>query len=136
MAGVSNVIILGGTSAVTESTERYLEGRFTDARVDRIAGSNRYQTAAKVATHGVGVAGLAWERVGIATGTNYPDALAGGVLQGKVGAVMLLTRPDVLSPEASAVLKANKGAIDTVTFFGGSGAVSADVRLSVTNVLR
>lgn len=136
MAGVSNVIILGGTSAVTEGTEVYLEGRFTDARVDRIAGSNRYQTAAKVATHGVGVAGLAWERVGIATGTNYPDALAGGVLQGKVGAVMLLTRPDVLSPEASAVLKANKGAIDTVTFFGGSGAVSADVRLSVTNVLR
>lgn len=136
MAGVSDVTILGGTSAVGESTERYLKTRFTDARVNRIAGSNRYQTAAKVAAHGVSAAGLVWERAGIATGTNYPDALAGGVLQGKVGSVMLLTRPNVLSPEATAVLAANKGAIDTVTFFGGLGAVSADVRLSVTSVLK
>lgn len=136
MNGVTDVIILGGPSAVTDATERYLNGRFTDARVERLAGGNRYHTAAKVAGYGVTSAGLAWERVGVATGTNYPDALAGGVLQGSVDSVMLLTRPDVLSPEANTALKANKGAIDTVTFFGGPSALSVGVRTSVVNVLK
>jgi len=60
----------------------------------------------------------------------------GGVLQGSVDSVMLLTRPDVLSPEANTALKANKGAIDTVTFFGGPSALSVGVRTSVVNVLK
>ncbi len=136
MDGVDRVVILGGTSAVSEATQRSLEGGLGAASVARVAGGNRYQTAARVAAFGVEEAGLAWERVGIATGTNYPDALAGGVLQGSVGSVMVLTRPDRLSPEAESVLSGNRGAIDTVTFFGGPNALTLDVRASITTMLR
>lgn len=136
MNGVTDVIILGGWAAVRSATEWYLNDRFTDARVDRLQGESRYETAAVIAGHGVATAGLAWERVGLATGANYPDALAGGVLQGSVGSVMLLTRPDVLSAEAATVLEANKGAIDTVTFFGGRNALSIGVRTTVVNILK
>jgi hypothetical protein len=69
--------------------------------------------------------------VGIATGQAYPDALAGGVLQGKIESVMLLTRSNTLSPEPAAALTANKAAISTVTYFGGDLAVSPAVRAAV-----
>jgi hypothetical protein len=77
-----------------------------------------------------------WNLVGMTTGDNFPDALAGGVLQGKMNSVMLLTRSDVLSTPTSAALVAHKSSISTVTFFGGVGAVSPAVRTAVGNVLK
>ncbi|MDP2300133.1 MAG: cell wall-binding repeat-containing protein, partial [Actinomycetota bacterium] len=79
--------------------------------------------------------GLGWNRVAVATGTNFPDALAGGVLQGKVGSVMLLTRPTALDPYTRAALVANKADITTVTFFGGTGALPQPVRDAVADAL-
>jgi putative cell wall-binding protein len=125
MTDVDRVRVLGGTGAVNAATYTYLQGRFAD--VDRLAGASRYATAVAIAEWGV-TEGLGWDRVGIATGENYPDALAGGVLQGKVGSVMVLTLPTSLRAETQAALTANADAIDTVTFFGGTGAVSTAVR--------
>ncbi|MDP2233268.1 MAG: cell wall-binding repeat-containing protein, partial [Actinomycetota bacterium] len=62
-------------------------------------------------------------------------ALAGGVLQGKVGSVMLLTKPDALDPYTSAALTAHKADITTVTFFGGLGALPQVVRDAVSAAL-
>jgi putative cell wall-binding protein len=107
----------------------------TDA-VERLDGLTRYETAVKIASFAVDEAGHTWDRVGIATGADYPDALAGGVLQGKVGSVMLLTPPSSLAPATAAALEANADAIDTVTFFGGTGAVSTAVRTAVLQLVQ
>jgi hypothetical protein len=93
-------------------------------------------TAVAIASYGVTSAGHVWDRVGIATGEDYPDALAGGVLQGKVGSVMLLTTPTNLHTDTVTALSTNAGAIDTVTFFGGTGAVSTSVRTAVLSLVQ
>lgn len=126
MAGVTRVRVLGGTGVVGPATYTYLARRFADT--DRLAGAGRYDTAVAIASWGVGRAGLGWDRVGIATGENYPDALAGGVLQGKMGSVMVLTLPTTLHSATASALTANAAAIDHITFFGGTGAVSDAVR--------
>ncbi len=128
MEDVTDVLILGGTAVVSPQTEAALETLLGTANVDRLSGADRYKTAVAVATHAVDEAGHTWNRVGIATGENFPDALAGGVLQGKAGSVMLLTPSATLNADTAAALLGNSDDIVTVTFFGGTGAVSDAVR--------
>ncbi|MDP2233554.1 MAG: cell wall-binding repeat-containing protein, partial [Actinomycetota bacterium] len=135
MDGVDTVLVLGGTAVVSPAAETYLNTTYGDANVTRLAGADRYETAVKVATWGVDHAGLGWNRVAIATGTNFPDALAGGVLQGRVGSVMLLTKSDALNTYTSAALSTHKADIATVTFFGGLGALPQVVRDQVSGAL-
>ena len=71
---------------------------------------------------------------GITTGQRFPDALAGGVLQAKVGSVMLLTSSAVLSPATQTLLQNNKAAISNVTFFGGTGVVSDAIRTAALTI--
>ncbi|TLM75316.1 MAG: hypothetical protein FDZ70_06950 [Actinobacteria bacterium] len=128
-SGVSTVLVLGGTGAVPSSTEASLVAVFGDANVNRLAGSNRYETAAIIAQYGVDRCfGLGWNNVAFATGTNFPDALAGGVLQGMSGSVLLLTGANSLDPSVATVLDANRDTIAEVRFLGGTGAVSNTVR--------
>ncbi len=135
MAGVKSVVILGGTAVVPTSVESALKAAY-GGRVTRLAGANRYGTAVAVAAYGVQKAGLGWNLAGIATGENFPDALAGGVLQGKAGSVMLLTKGTSLSGETRAALSAHKSSIDSVTYFGGENAVTPAVRDAVAAALR
>lgn len=135
MNGVDTVLVLGGTAVVLPAVETYLNTTYGDPNVTRLAGADRYDTAAKIATWGVNNAGLGWNRVAIATGTNFPDALAGGVLQGRVDSVMLLTKSDALDPFTAAALSAHKTDITSVTFFGGLGALPQTVRDQVSAAL-
>lgn len=134
-AGVDSVAILGGTGAVSAATETALESLYGPAAVTRLAGASRYDTAVAVATWGCSNAGLGWDGVAIATGANFPDALAGGVMQGVHGSVMLLTPQSSLSSATAAALTAHKDEIRTVTYLGGTGAVSTSVRDQVASLL-
>ncbi len=131
-AGVTDAILLGGTNVVADSVRLALGATFET----RLAGANRYDTAVQVATYGVANAGLAWNRLAIATGTNFPDALAGGVLQGRSDSVLLLTPTASLNDGVAAVLRANKASIFEVRFLGSTAAVSAAVRTAVANILQ
>ncbi len=131
-AGVSKAIVLGGTNVVASSVESALSSL---GPVTRLAGANRYDTAVMVATYGVANAGLSWDKLAIATGTNFPDALAGGVLQGKSNSVLLLTPTTSLNDGVAAVLRANKATVFEVRFLGSTAAVSQTVRTAVWNDL-
>ena len=131
-AGVTDAILLGGTNVVADSIELALGATFET----RLAGATRYDTAVQVAAYGVANAGLAWNRVAIATGQNFPDALAGGVLQGEDGSVLLLTPTATLGTGVRAALTANSASIFDVRFLGSTGAVSQAVRNTVTGILQ
>jgi putative cell wall-binding protein len=135
MAGVGEVLILGGTGVVSEATEAGLTATYGSGAVERLAGDDRYATAATVAAYGVDTVGLAWDGVAIATGANFPDALAGGVLQGSSGSVMLLTESHTLSAPTRDALADNTAVIDEVRIFGGTSAVSDAVRAAVIAAL-
>ncbi|MBN2247529.1 MAG: cell wall-binding repeat-containing protein [Coriobacteriia bacterium] len=134
--GVTRALALGGTGVVPATFETKLNAAFTDAKVDRLAGGDRYTTALAVARYGVASAGLAWDHVAIATGANFPDALAGGALQGADRSVMLLSAPTGLNTEVRTELTAQKASITEVRFLGGTGAVPQTIRDAVVQALQ
>jgi len=134
-AGVKHTIVLGGTGAVSADAQAAISSGVS-CSTERIAGATRYETAAEVAAYGVTECDMYWSGVAIATGLNFPDALAGGVLQGRSGAVMLLTPSWSLDPSAGSALGLNKTAISEVRFLGGTGALSLVVRDAVADALR
>ncbi|MEA5074840.1 MAG: cell wall-binding repeat-containing protein [Coriobacteriia bacterium] len=134
--GVFSALILGGTGVVPATLEAKLDTAFGAAEVDRLSGANRYDTAVAVATYGVEQAGLGWNHMAFATGEDFPDALAGGALQGASGSVMLLAYPGYLHPGVQAALVANKADITEVRFLGGTGAVPQAIRNAVIQALQ
>ncbi len=138
--GVTDVAILGGEGVVPASVESVLNAKYTDSRVTRIGGANRYDTAVRIAEWATAGAGFSypptWSGVAIATGANFPDALAGGVLQGVRGSVMLLTTPTTLDPYTRAALVKHRYEIPEVAFLGGTGAVSVAVRDAVLDAVK
>ena len=97
--------------------------------VNRLAGSNRYDTARVIATTDFG-ASTATIAV-LASGLNYPDALAANYLAGRVHGPVLLTDPNSLSPETLTALKAIKAT--GVDIVGGPAAISANVATQLNN---
>lgn len=138
---VTKVYILGGTGAVSSGSENAITSG-VGASVERLAGSDRYDTACTIAEWGVqncvtesGTYDMRWDGVAVATGENFPDALAGGVLQGWTNSVMLLTPRLDLYQRVGDTIQGNNGDIEDIYFLGGTGAVSAGVRLSIQNLL-
>jgi putative cell wall-binding protein len=88
--------VLGGPVAVSDAVVAQLAGLgFT---VQRVAGANRYATAAAASTLAflgptLETAGSTVHRVYVAVGTNFPDALAGSAMAGLRFAPVLLVQP-------------------------------------------
>ncbi|MHB1319098.1 MAG: cell wall-binding repeat-containing protein, partial [Anaerolineae bacterium] len=101
--GVGSAVLLGGEGVVSDRYRTALEDALPGGAF-RVAGGDRYETAAEIASFGVDALGMSWDGVGIAAGSNFPDGLAGGVLCGLGGSVMLLTDGSALSPAAGGAL--------------------------------
>lgn len=131
----TNAVILGGDQVVSAGVEAALGGLLGDANVIRRGGADRYATAALIASFGVN-RGLRWEGVGIATGTSFADALAGGAMLGHLRSPLLLTPGTELSVSARSPLSVNRRFIQTVHIIGGPNAVSDAVRDAVIRAIQ
>lgn len=120
--GATNVILLGGPARVSAAVQAELATLAGGAdNVRRIAGANRYGTAAMVAAESDETA--ADERVAfLATGETAADALAVGPLAYAAGIPILLTAPNGLPAETAAAMR-DLG-IDRVVPIGGTAAIS------------
>ena len=98
--------------------------------VTRFAGSDRYGTSRRLANHGIDE-GLDWDNVGLATGEGFADALAGAVLQARVGSPLVLTPSTRLCTDADWAVRNHLSVLDDVTIFGGEGAVQPIVRRQI-----
>ncbi len=132
--GAKEAYLLGGTAVVPTSVQQRLATLLGPTRVHRLEGGDRYATGVKIARQGV-AEGLTWDHLAIGTGENFPDALAGGVMQGKLGSVVLLTETDRLPSSVRAELVARADLIGEVCYLGGTGAVSESVRAAVRAAL-
>ena len=115
LAGDGTVYILGGTSAVPASVATQVAK--LGYKVVRYAGSDRYGTAIAIA-NALGDPST----VMLATGINFPDALAAGPAAAHVGGVVLLTDGTSLPVAVSQYLAAHPGKVYAV----GGPAVAAD----------
>ena len=134
-AGVKDVFVIGGEKAVNPAVESALKAKFGSSAVERVAGANRYETAAVMAQTAVERAGLTWNYTALATGQNFPDALAGGVLQGSDRTVLLLTESDRLNPYAALAIASNKDGIYELRYLGQTDVVSTVTRSAAKALL-
>ncbi len=91
--------------------------------IDRIAGKDRFLTAIEAADRlKAELGGDAFSNIVIASGTDFPDALAGAYLAVKKDAPVLLTNAG-FAPAVAEYAKNNLKAGGTVYILGGTGAV-------------
>lgn len=109
------VTVAGGPQAVSSEVEAELAAH---APVERVAGADRYATAAALAPD-------AADTVWVATGEDWPDALAAGAAAARDDAPVLLVHGEAV-PEATAE-RLDALAPERVVVAGGDAAVSDDV---------
>lgn len=121
----NEITILGGTKAV--SAEFEANWRAQGKTVHRIAGSNRFETAAIIARQ-------QWpsgaDTVILARGDNPADAISGQPLGAKLNAPILLTEPNRLPTETVIALKAMKP--KRIIVLGGHEGISPTVMYQAT----
>ena len=111
--------LVGGSSIVSDDVANTLRGYATSGTLQRIAGNNRYATAAQVSADsfapGVPIAY-------VATGEGFPDALSGVAAAGMNGGPILLVRAGDVPPETAAELERLQPG--SIVVLGAAGVVS------------
>jgi len=111
------IVLLGGPAVIGPNAMAAYQ---TIAPTTRIAGANRFETAAAVAAH------MPQGRpVFIANGMNFPDALAGAAVAAANGAAILLVTPNSLPAATAAALTALNPS--EIVILGQTAAVSPAV---------
>lgn len=102
---------------------------FAENKVDRISGSDRYDTSASISAYG-------WKTTSeyaiVATGEDFPDALSASTLAKKYNAPIILTNKNSLNASAAKELKRLN--VKTVFIAGGSGVVSDNTETMIRNL--
>lgn len=112
------IVVLGGSAAIPSSVASQLDD-YTDGAVERLSGSDRYATSAAISAR---MFPVAVDTVFVATGENFPDALAGVPAAAREKAPLLLLRRDAI-PEVIAT-QLQRLRPRRIVILGGSGAVS------------
>lgn len=132
-AGYKKAVIVGGTSAVPASVTLQLKAQGIGS-ITRLSGDTRYETSAKIAEFELKQnVGFTMDGAYLATGQNFPDALAAGALSGKHLVPLLLVDPS--AREACSFLSKYKGEVSCVTFVGGTSAIGNAEAASITRAL-
>jgi penicillin G amidase len=117
--GVASTVVVGGVSAVSDAVVADLPDPA------RVAGSDRYETAASVLRHARSI-GLPFEALVIATGEDFPDGLTAGAVAGAVDGVVVLVRglqPDDPGP-ALDVASSQRAVVRRVLLMGGTSVMA------------
>lgn len=120
------IVVVGGASAVSEAVLTQLEAYDTGGGVSRIAGADRFATAAMMsAQHMPDGAVLAY----VATGENFPDALAAGPVAARQrGSVVLVRASSIPAPSSSELDRLNP---HRVIIIGGPSVVNMAVQAAL-----
>lgn len=117
---IKHVILLGGTSAVTSATQAAIEAK--GITVERIAGANRSDTAAKLAEYALVQLGFSNSQVVLASGRSFPDALAGAPNAGKSLTPVLLMGS--VPPETAGYVRNHNSTISALNVYGGTAVIA------------
>lgn len=131
---ISSATVLGGDAAVSTMVEAGIQMSL-GITTERIGGEDRYETAALISEWAYDNGMADFGTVGLATGTDFPDALCGGPGIGARGGVLLLTAPDGLSEPTGDAFAGHSGEVSAVQFFGGATTLSGSVKTEVYGLL-
>ncbi len=114
----ARIVVVGGDARVAASVMTQASA-YTGGGVTRIAGADRYETAALIAAGRPAV-----ERVFLARGDDFADALSGAAAAAAGGYPVLLTPPWTLMPATAQSIATLRPA--RVVVLGGTGSISAE----------
>lgn len=124
----SRVRIVGGVGVVSAAVAAQA-ATLTGVSVVRIAGADRYATAAAVSrTSFAPGAPVAY----VATGANFPDALAAGAAGAQLGGPVLLARPSGL--DSTTLTEVKRLAPKRIVVVGGTDVVSTSIESTLDAV--
>ncbi len=113
----TKVVVLGGTTAISDAVVTALDPYSTDP-VTRRQGADRYLTSVEVSKAAFASSGPVW----LATGANFPDALAAGSPAGTAHSPVLLVHSDCVPKEVNAEI--DRLGATTVNVLGGESILS------------
>ena len=122
------ISFLGALVALASLPLFATEALALQVNVQRVAGDTRYDTMSELISNVGGWS--ASDKVILASGANYPDALSASALAGVHDAPIILTDPTELSSKAAATIKQLRPS--TIYVVGGPSAVS-DATLQAAN---
>ncbi len=127
------IFILGSYGAVSQVIEPKLKSNYTQD-VRRLGGTDRYDTAAKIALYMHQLTGSGYTDAVIAYGENFPDALAISSFAGHEQVPILLTQTHFIPETTQKALK-ELGVTDTL-IVGGSGVIDDNVLAQLPRGIR
>ena len=130
--GASEVIIVGGHKSISENVKSQL-ARYDQNSVQRIWGRDRYVTSSELAYEIQRLTGKVNKAI-IASGENFPDALATAPLGSKEIAPILLVTRNQMDKKVSKALKDLN--IKRVYVAGGQNSVSKKLEAQLPQVIR
>lgn len=135
--GFTNIVIAGGSAAVPNSVIGQLKSAgVSESNIVRLGGATRYQTSLHIAKYAAANGNLQPATPVFATGENFPDALAGGVLAGVKDAPLVLVSPDTsVNHDALNWINSTTAFDNTAYVLGGTDAVSETVSGDISSVL-
>lgn len=127
----NKVYIIGGEGVISSAVESQVEQltSLDKTNIVRIAGEDRYDTSLAVAQY----FGLSGQSVCIATGSNFPDALAGSVYAANHNTSIILADGN-LSDQVMNYLKGKK--LTGATIFGGEVVVSKGIEQQLIQLIK
>jgi len=117
-SGAKKATIISGPAIVNGAAEGSIKKAGVSS-VNRIYGANRYETCIKINEAYASV--LTGDAICVATGTNYPDALAGGVFAAINKAPLMLVDKSLTDSQKQYIKSKNA---DDIYAFGGTSVVS------------
>ena len=130
--GASEVIIVGGHKSISENVKSQL-AKFDQNSVQRIWGRDRYVTSSELAYEIQRLTGKVNKAI-IASGEDFPDALATAPLGSKEIAPILLVTRNQMDKKVSKALKDLN--INKVYVAGGQNSVSKKLEAQLPTVIR
>lgn len=123
---VDDAVIVGGEAAVPAAAQRRLADRLLG--VERVAGRDRYETSARLAGH-VMDEGVEPHSAWLATGRDFPDAMAAAPAAAGEGGLLLLVDGRHLagSPAGADLLRELAPPLERLVLAGGEEAISPEV---------
>jgi predicted flap endonuclease-1-like 5' DNA nuclease len=126
----TQVHVIGGTAAISNQVTSVLGGS-----VERLSGPTRFETSQAVVEAALERFDATPRPLLVATGSNFPDALAAGALAAKIGGPLLLVPTGDLPDNLATFIRTNRSRFSKAFVIGGTAAVSGQVRTQVERVL-
>lgn len=116
--GARRIVVVGGTNTIDAAVLTLVQ-QLTGVKPERVAGRDRYATAAAVSQAFFPAPAPA---AFVATGEQFADALTAGPVSGKLGGPVLLVRPEQLPPRVAQEL--GRMQPELLVVLGGHAAVT------------